>query len=73
VFLSPVVVSVFIALLVLTIGSSYWIQYLSGLIVIAGIVFGVYFAERVRKKHGTENFMSKIYASPDLDDIKKND
>lgn len=74
IFLSPVVISLFLAFLVLRYGiDNYRTQFFAAFIIVAGIVVGVYFAEKMRKKYGAEKFMSKIYASPDLDDVKKND
>lgn len=74
IFLSPVVISLMLALVVYLYGrDNYWSQFFAAFIIVAGVVVGVYFAEKMRKKYGAENFMSKIYASPDLDDVKKND
>jgi positive regulator of sigma E activity len=32
-----------------------------------GLIYGVYFAEKIRKKHGCSNYWSKIYNTPDID------
>lgn len=71
IFLSPFIISVVIAILLFLSSENYWLQILSGIIVIIGIITGVFFAEKVRKKHGTERFMAKIYESPDLDNLKQ--
>jgi hypothetical protein len=43
----------------------------AGIIVIAGLTTGIYLAEKIRKKQGTEQFMATIHESSDLNNIKK--
>lgn len=71
IFLSPFVISLIIGGLIFLSSNNIWIQSLSLLIVVLGIITGIYLAEKIRKKHGTERFMAKINESPDLDNIKK--
>jgi membrane protein YdbS with pleckstrin-like domain len=70
IFLSPFIISVVAAILLFLSSENYWLQVLSVIIIILGIILGVYFAEKIRKKQGTERFMAKIYESPDLDNLK---
>lgn len=37
-----------------------------------GLIVGIIFATRVWKKKGTVNFMSRISASPELDNLEEN-
>lgn len=69
--LSPIIISLFLATIVFFYFENFWLKALAGLIVLTGLVVGIMLAEKIRKKHGTENFMAKVSASPDLDDIKK--
>ena len=32
-----------------------------------GSVFGILFAERIRRKHGCTNYWSRIFSTPDID------
>ncbi len=48
-------------------------QILAIIIAISGIVCGVLLANWAKRKVGTTEFMSRINASPDLDDAMKND
>ena len=41
---------------------------LSIILSIIGILSGIFFAEKVRKKHGLSNFFSRISATPDIND-----
>lgn len=40
---------------------------------VAGLIYGIYFAEKIRKRHGCSNYWSKIYNSSDIDGKKKRD
>lgn len=71
IFLSPFIISLIIGGLIFLSSNNIWIQSISVLIVVLGIITGIYLAEKIRKKHGTERFMAKIHESPDLDNIKK--
>jgi hypothetical protein len=46
---------------------------LSILLSIAGVIFGIYFAEKVRRKYGLSNFFSSIMSSNDISDKSEND
>jgi uncharacterized membrane protein YfcA len=46
-------------------------NFLFGFFVIAGIVLGIYWANKVSKKYGATNFISKVNASPDIDEAVK--
>lgn len=46
-------------------------NFLFGFFVIAGIVLGIYWANKVSKKYGATNFISKVDASPDIDESVK--
>ncbi|MFH6969200.1 hypothetical protein [Flavobacterium sp. FlaQc-28] len=40
---------------------------------LAGLIYGIYFAEKIREKHGCSNYWSKIYNTSDIDGNKKSD
>ena len=44
---------------------------ISTIIASAGLIIGIIWATRVKKKSGTTNYISKISASPDFDKIDK--
>lgn len=46
-------------------------DFLFGFFVIAGIVLGIYWANKVSKKYGATDFISKVDASPDIDEYVK--
>lgn len=46
---------------------------LSILLSIAGIILGIYFAEKVRRKYGLSNFFSGIMSSNDISDKSEDD
>ena len=62
---------------ILGIGIGYACQYyldsdfLFGFFSVAGIVLGIYWANKIAKKHGTTNYLSKVNASPDIDEAVK--
>jgi hypothetical protein len=41
------------------------------ILLVSGGIAGAVLAEWIRRKYGLENFFSKIYGSPELDDPKK--
>jgi len=45
-------------------------EYLLYLFLLVGLVFGIYFAERVRRRVGLEEYDRRLYGSPDLDDFQ---
>lgn len=70
IFLSPVIISLILASILFLNSENIILHIAAGIIVIAGLAIGIYLAEKIRKNHGTERFMAKIYESPDLDNIK---
>lgn len=36
--------------------------------ILTGIVLGIFWANRIRKKHGTTHYISRVNASSDIDD-----
>lgn len=71
IFLSPLIICLILGSILFLSLDHIIFHILAGIIIIAGIATGIYFAEKIRKKHGTERFMAKIHESPDLDNIKK--
>lgn len=67
IFLSPVLFSIAGAAFIWFNTSSYVLKAFAVLLLLAGVIAGVYFAERVRRKKGTHHFMSEIYRSEDVD------
>lgn len=64
IFIAPVGIGGLIALFVY-IGNQK-LLWLSITIAVASIVIGVIYAERVRRKHGTSRYASKILGTPDI-------
>ncbi|TPD69788.1 SoxR reducing system RseC family protein [Flavobacterium microcysteis] len=77
IFLSPFIIFLFIALAIYF--SNEELLWISILLSIIGLVLGIVYAERIRKKHGTTQYMGKIYNTDDISDYneiidgKKND
>ncbi|MFT3919810.1 hypothetical protein [Cloacibacterium sp.] len=46
-------------------------DFLFGFFIVFGIIFGIYLANRMSKKYGATNFISKVDASPDIDEFIK--
>ena len=60
IFASPFLVCVAIATIIYSSNESLW--WLSIIIAAIGIAAGIFVAEKVRKKYGCENFISKIFS-----------
>lgn len=77
IFLSPFIIFLFIALAIYF--SNEELLWISVLLSIIGLALGIVYAERIRKKHGTTQYMGKIYNTDDVSgydeiiDGKKND
>lgn len=68
IFLSPFIIGLVIgAYLWLSNENNYLMQLLSLGVIAIGIAGGIALAERARKKQGTQEFMSTIYRTPELD------
>jgi len=63
-FLTPVGIAGLIALFIY-IGNER-LLWLSITIIVISIIIGILYAERVRKKHGTSRYASKIHGTPDI-------
>ena len=48
-----------------------WRSILAGAVGIGGLIIGIIWANSVSKKEGTINFMSRVSASPELDEKEK--
>jgi hypothetical protein len=44
---------------------------ISGLLMLAGLIVGIVWANRIAKKYGTINFISRIHGTPELDKEEK--
>lgn len=44
-----------------------------GLVALCGLILGIMWAIRIWKKQGTSTFMSRVNASPDLDNLTTQD
>jgi hypothetical protein len=49
------------------------VLYICAFFIILGFIFGAIWATRIWKTKGTSNFISKIYSSPDFDNLKIED
>lgn len=47
--------------------------YLWVIVSLLGLIYGIYFAEKIRVKHGCSNYWSKIYNTPDVNGKQKNE
>jgi len=72
IFLSPVILfSAIAASIYISNENNFW---LSVIVLSLGVVFGVLWAERIRKKYGCSRYMSKILSTPDIspdDDLQE--
>lgn len=66
IFLSPVAISLMVAGPLFFFYSSPLTDLLAGGLLLAGIIIGIVFAERMRAKYGTMAFMGKIYGTDDV-------
>lgn len=72
IFSSPLLISIAIAaLLYFNNDKLIWMPIA---IISAGVILGIYVAERIRRKYGCANFMGKIIGTPDIwpTEVKKN-
>lgn len=71
--LSPTLIAVLVALLVFQqLPNSK--GFMAGIVIILiGLIIGIVWAVRIWKKTGTNEYMSRVNASPDFDKIKKNE
>lgn len=72
IFLSPFIISLILATVIYVAFDSIFSIILSVLILIIGIVIGIKLANKVYKsKEGTMHFVSRVSASPELDEEEK--
>lgn len=72
IFLSPVIISLIVSIVIYAAFDSVLSQILSILIFISGITIGIKLANRIYKsKEGTMHFVSRVSASPELDEKEK--
>lgn len=65
IFFSPVLIGGVIALVIYIRNKNLlWLSVIIGLI---SVITGIVFAEKVRRKHGTSKYMSRIIGSDDVD------
>jgi hypothetical protein len=57
IFISPVIVSVIVAAIVYFNNTNNYIAAIG--IIVLGVILGIFFAERIRRKHGTSTFMGR--------------
>ena len=65
IFISPFLVGAIAGTLVWMAGEDMMFKLASVACFSLGTVLGVFFAEKARKKYGTQEFMSKIYSKPE--------
>jgi disulfide bond formation protein DsbB len=63
-FITPVGIGSLIAVFIYI--SNENLLWLSIVIVVLSIILGIFYAERIREKHGTSRWASKIIATPDI-------
>jgi ACR3 family arsenite efflux pump ArsB len=66
IFLSPFIIFLFIALAIYF--SNEELLWISVILLIIGLTLGIIYAERIRKKHGTTQYMGRIYNTDDISD-----
>ena len=69
IFLSPMLAFGLVAFFIYL--SNHNAIYISGVIAFMGIPTGIALAEHARKKYGCSNYYSRIFSSPDLDEVAK--
>lgn len=67
-FLSPVLVAILL-MVVLSVWNGYTHWYL--LLLVAGIIAGIWLAERIRRKYGTSNYYTSLADTPDLPESRE--
>lgn len=69
IFISPLLFGLFIGGIIWLNSETLLLKIIALLILLISVIVGIYFAEKVRKKTGTQAFISIINSSPDLDNI----
>lgn len=67
IFISPFLFGILLGYISMKVFPGQTGLYIGGLLVIAGTVAGVLYANRAWKKHGTIHFISRSMATPELD------
>lgn len=67
IFIVPVLVSLISGYALYYFAATQWALACSVILVIAGVVSGILWAERVRKTVGCSVYVNRIFSSPDLD------
>lgn len=71
VVLSPLIFGAIIAFIVYNTVEAPFNEILAIVIILSALYAGIKWANWARKKHGSSNFIAKVDASPDLDEIRK--
>lgn len=71
IFASIQLVFVFIGYLVYSIDSTFFYKILAIIVALAGLIIGVYVAERIRKSIGCSTLIFRVKSSPDIDKLNK--
>lgn len=69
ILISPLLFGIVIGLVIWFNFENIVFKFIAILISCLGLFIGIYFAEKIRKKSGTQEFLSTIYSSPDLDNL----
>jgi len=48
-------------------------NYINLTVSILGLIYGIYYAEKIRKKYGCSAYWSRIYSTPDINNFQKKD
>jgi len=67
IFLSPFIIGLVLASVIWFSNDSNLIKMASLGVAGLGIILGIIFAEKIRKKTGTQEFVSRIYRTPELE------
>jgi cytochrome c biogenesis protein CcdA len=70
--LSPLLIALLIAVPFYLSNKTYFRLIICFIIVFIGLVIGIVWANKVAKKKGTMNFLSRIYGTPELDKEEEN-
>lgn len=71
--LSPILISTFVGGLIYFLKPNDATMVIAIVILLAGFITGIYFANKAWKKDGTMHFLSRTMATPELDEKKQND
>ena len=73
IFLSPTLIGAFVGVITFSTNQNIYGLIIAIVIFIAGIVIGIKWATNVWRKLSTEEYLSRVSATPDLDNLEKSE